>query len=228
MNKLIDRYNVESAIVADSTLSDKTKEAVANAKTICETLNNYTPSEQLEIIKVVDKLVARKPLTSISLDKSEFEQSSFKGYLCHKRNNDIMLNESNGRIFNSMAYGHIVRREYNDQLGEEIPCNGGNCDAIFQLDCAEGKDTIKLFFSKGGIVTGDYIDLCYIRSTDKYVTRDPVKIPISIISADDDEMIYFVVDWREPKLHALMEFYDCPIHHKDVKFNIRSYKKLTK
>lgn len=191
---------------------------------------------QLLFKEYVTKFISKTPLTAIDVDPSNF--ATRKGFLPyvleHKRCDDIFMISGQKGIINGRAYGYTVRHQYDDKLKTEIPLNhsDAHCDYIYPLSLAYNHKnteptTIKLFISKGGIVTGEYIDLCYIRSKTKYVVRDPINIPISLIAADTDELMdIMVVDHREPKLKALMEFYDCPIKHKNIHFNIRSYKKL--
>ena len=63
--------------------------------------------------------------------------------------------------------------------------------------------------------------------TSNYSIKNPIKIPVSSIEHTDSPDIVFVVDHREPKLKALMEFYNVPIEHdENVKYNLRKFKKI--
>ena len=74
----------------------------------------------------------------------------------------------------------------------------------------------------------DYIHKCYLKDQiNKYIVKDPIKLPVSTIEYADKPYIIFFVDHREPKLKALMEFYNVPIEHdENIKFNVRTFKKL--
>ena len=86
----------------------------------------------------------------------------------------------------------------------------------------------RIYISRGGIINGDYIRFCYLKhQTGNYSIKDPIKIPVSSIEEKDDVNFILFVDHREPKLKALMEFYDVMIEHDcNIKYNVRTFKKL--
>lgn len=229
---IIDWIRNEASIIEASNPSKDKINALTYLDGLTRTmLFNENIDTRLQLIDYLKKSINRTPFTSIDLSNDNFEESKNitwgNGILEHKRCPDIFKIKGEEGVINGRAYGYVVRHQYDDKLKQELPYTNNDCDWIFPLDLAyNSNNTIKLFISKGGIVNGDYIDFCYIKSNDKYLVRDSIKIPVSIIGAQDNEMFYTVVDYREPKLKALMEFYDCPIKHIDIHFNIRSYGKL--
>ena len=153
-----------------------------------------------------------KPWTPISLSKDNFNKN-----LKHKRAWYIGLD--NKGIYNILAYKLKVRKAYAyDEKGVsiELPEHYKNGDVIDE----------KIYISKGGIINGDYIYKSYLKhQTGEYNIKNPINIPVSVIETAEPDMIFFV-DHREPKLKALMDFYDVTIQHdNNVKFNIRTFKK---
>ena len=88
--------------------------------------------------------------------------------------------------------------------------------------------------SKGGIITGEYVQQCEIRKDiverHSFNIQSVVNIPVARI-IDGDSVIH-VVDHREPKLKVLREFYEVPIYIdetvKNKHYNLRKYTKLNK
>lgn len=196
---------------------------------IVNILSEFNYDEQMEISYNLNKIIRKIPTTAIYLDDSSFIPfPENKYYLQHKRTQDVLFEKTTKKIFNASAYGLTIRREYNDDENKEIELRDNNIiDSIYSIELSEDSiETIKLYFSKGGIVTGDYIDKCYIKSNNLYSLPNPINIPVCVINSNKELLPYYVVDVREPKLKQLMEYYDCPIKHNDTHFNIRSYKKL--
>lgn len=127
-----------------------------------------------------------------------------------------------GIVFNNNAYNIVVRRKYNADNCEELE-NG-----IF-----EAIDQERVYISKGGVITGEYILDCiipkHIVDSGKFSVQSVVKLPCSRIHYDCGRVIY-TIDHRDSKLKALREFYTVPIYVDNnvskFKLDIRKYKKL--
>ena len=136
--------------------------------------------------------------------------------LSHKRAWYIKLDYEG--IYNLMAYKLKVRKAYSNGKEIELP------------ECFYKGETIdeKIYISRGGIINGDYVYKSYLKhQTGEYRIKNPINIPVSVIEVENDLDFIFFVDHREPKLKALMEFYNVTVHHDDnVKYNVRNFKKL--
>ena len=84
----------------------------------------------------------------------------------------------------------------------------------------------RIYITRGGVVSGEYINKCYIKNSNFY-PRDPVTINCSRITNYEDINIY-TIDSRSPKLKVLKEFYNVSINIDDkYKYiDIRKFKKL--
>ena len=185
---------------------------------ITDIIDRYPEDSCKVAIDLVLKSWNHKPWSSINLDKENFDKLGR-----HKR---AWYNQKdNNGIYNVLAYTLKQRKVYlmnaNDE-GTQIPLNKATLNA-------EGERIDeKIYISRGGIINGDYVYKSYLKNQkDDYNIKDPIKIPVSTIEYTYCPEIIFVVDHREPKLKALMEFYNVPIEHSDnVKFNVRTFKKL--
>lgn len=209
MNDLYDRIKSELTEVG----SDSDKLYYKCIEDFNEIIKNYPE----EVVKVacdnIIKSFENKPWNKINLSLDKFNDC------IHQR--CIYIRLDNKGIYNIHAFASSPKRRY---LFEN--------DRGIEQDLEKSiinKYIDKIYISKGGIVNGDYIERCYVKSSDYYLVRDAINIPTSLIIDITDEKYYHhhVVDHREPKLKALMEFYEVPIKHDDeVKFNIRQFKKL--
>lgn len=218
----VDALNKEQGF-SESTIDDM-------VLSICKILDDYLPCDYHKVLERVELISQHYALSPISLTKNDFISSSFPGYLEHIRTNNIMMDKHDMKPFNSIAWGYVCRHMYDDDTNSELELVSNKCDAIFSLysygrsgDPSVNIDTIKLYISKGGIVNGDYYDLCYLKEV-PYSYKKPISIPVSIICKNVDN--YIIVDSREPKLKELLDNYNVRFGHNDVYFNIRKYKKL--
>lgn len=174
------------------------------------------------ILEVINVLTHSGVLSPLTLSDDEFEQIDFEGYFVNKRYPYIRRSKATGLTYNINAFKCYVRAAYNNESNEQI-------EYI--------KDTIgarRLYISKGGIITGSYIEDCVIHSSivtkHKYSIQEPIKIPVCKI-IDKTDVIY-VVDHRCPQLKLLAEKYVNPIQVdteiKNKHYNLRKYKKLNK
>lgn len=171
------------------------------------------------ILNTINTIWNKGVLSPLTLNDDEFAAPNEMG-VCHNiRYNHIC--KFKGKIYNSNAFKCTIRAQYNHENKVQIPIS---FDTYSQNPM--------IFLSKGGVITGEYIDTCFIRpdiiEKHCYTIQSIVNIPACVI--ESKEATILAVDHREPKLKALMGFYDCPISVsdtvKELKFNIRNYKKL--
>lgn len=172
------------------------------------------------ILNTINTIWNKGILSPLTLENDEFEPYSNSHILHNLRYKHIVKFNSN--IYNENAYKVTVRNSY---------------DHISKCKIENGIESVnfnpRIFISKGGVITGEYIQDCIIRQevVDKhcFTIQSIINIPVSAIYISDNSYI-LVVDHREPKLKALQQFYNCPISIdnaiKNCKCNIRNYKKL--
>ena len=197
---------------------------VSVLNTICEIESSGANSnaDVNEIIDTIQNIINNGIISPLTLKNDEFDSiSDVDGKRYNLRYPDIYMEKSTGRIFNTNAFNVYIRAVYSDVLKEQI-------DAAPVIH----KKNRRVYISKGGVITGDYILDCQIRPEvvvkHKFTIQSIVNIPVCLINYKEGSI--YVVDHREPKLKALMEFYDCVVDHDDkvakAKLNIRNYKKL--
>ena len=172
------------------------------------------------ILNTINTIWNKGILSPLTLENDEFEPYSNSHILHNLRYKHII--KFNGNIYNQNAYKVTVRNSYN----HINKCKIENPFEYIYLNP-------RIFISKGGVITGEYVQDCIIRQeiVDKhcFTIQSIINIPVSVIYISDNNYI-LVVDHREPKLKALRQFYDCPISIDDAikncKCNIRNYKKL--
>lgn len=179
--------------------------------------HNLFNIEADKAFSLLQNSVDDKAWTPIGLNDEEFNATS--GY--HKRTWFIQKNDKG--IFNTMAYLLHIRRCYIVEKENQI-----NEIKEGILDKKGEYVDEKIYISRGGIINGDYIHKCYLKHQEgPYVVRDSIKVPVSTIEFSDSPDVIFFVDHREPKIKALMEFYNVSIEHDDnIKFNVRTFNKL--
>lgn len=185
-----------------------------------EEVNNIIDKYPEESVKVGLDLMLKswfwKPWSSINLDKDNFDN-----FGRHKR--AWYIQDHIHGIYNALAYTAKVRKFYvkNENDITEVP--------IGKTIKGEGEIIDeRIYISRGGIINGDYIHFCYLKyQTGNYSIKDPIKIPVSSIEEENNVDFILFVDHREPKLKALMEFYNVTIEHdRNIKYNVRTFKKL--
>lgn len=159
---------------------------------------NYT-----DILNKVNRLINNYPITSINLD-NENNKCIY-----------IAKDEINNKWYYNRAYKIIVDKLYNLTNNEEL-----------YLPRKEELFNERIYITRGGVVSGEYINKCYIKHLNFY-PRDPVTINCSRITNYEDINIY-TIDSRSPKLKVLKEFYNVSINIDDkYKYiDIRKFKKL--
>lgn len=177
-------------------------------------------SEDIQfILNTINTIWNKGILSPLTLEDDEFESYSNSNILHNLRYKHIV--KFNGNIYNKNAYKVTVRNSY---------------DHISKCKIENGIESVNfnpcIFISKGGVITGEYIQDCIIRkevvNKHCFTIQSIINIPVSVIYISGYNHI-LVVDHREPKLKALQQFYDCPINVDDIikncKCNIRNYKK---
>lgn len=156
-----------------------------------------------DILNKVNRLVNNYPITSINLD-NENNKCIY-----------IAKDEINNKWYYNRAYKIIVDKLYNLTNNEELYLPGK--EELFNE---------RIYITRGGVVSGEYINKCYIKNLNFY-PRDPVTINCSRITNYRDINIY-IIDSRSPKLKVLKEFYNVSINIDDkYKYiDIRKFKKL--
>lgn len=156
-----------------------------------------------DILNKVNRLVNNYPITSINLD-NENNKCIY-----------IAKDEINNKWYYNRAYKIIVDKLYNLTNNEELYLPGKK--ELFNE---------RIYITRGGVVSGEYINKCYIKNLNFY-PRDPVTINCSKITNYKDINIY-TIDSRSPKLKVLKEFYNVSINIDDkYKYiDIRKFKKL--
>lgn len=213
MGNLYERIKSELELVSGS---DKNTNYYQFIEKVNEIINKF-PEESVKVgLDLMLKSWFWKPWSSINLNKENFDKLGR-----HKRAWYIQDNVCG--IHNVLAYTGKVRKFYikDENDIKEVPVGvimDGDGEIIDE----------RVYISRGGIINGDYIHLCYLKhQTNNYSIKDPIKLPVSSIEEKNDVNFILFVDHREPKLKALMEFYNVPIEHDDsVKYNVRTFKKL--
>ena len=213
MSSLYERIESELELVSGS---DKN----TNYFQFIERVNNIIDLYPEDAVKVGLDLILKswqnKPWGAISLDDTQFNKirQHYRAWYIQKDDKGI---------FNIMSYFSKIRRCY-------VVEGENNVKEIEKGILDKNGDFIdeRMYISRGGIINGDYIHKCYLKNQiDNYSIKDPIKVPVSSIEFKDSPDVIFFVDHREPKLKALMEFYNVPMEHDDnVKFNVRTFKKL--
>lgn len=173
-----------------------------------------------EILDTCSKFWNNNILGTLTLKDDEFGNEDSRGNRKNLRYGYIR--EYFGDIYNDNAYNVLIRKSYNHDEKIEIANINYNT-----------KSNERVYITKGGVVTGDYINDCII--TEKEVRKghfsiqSVVNLNVSSIYSKRFGTIY-TIDNRDSKFKALREFYDVPIRHNDdiasAKMDIRKYKKI--
>lgn len=175
------------------------------------------------ILNTINTIWNKGILSPLTLKDNEFlNYTDSEGYLRNTRYSDIYTDTNNHMsICNDNAFNLYIRAAYSHDENQQIECTN---EIVHKNH--------RVYISKGGVITGEYIEKCIIRpdivNKHSFTIQSILNIPVCII-VDDDNSIY-VVDHREPKLKALQQFYEVPINKDEViankHYNLRKYKKL--
>lgn len=172
------------------------------------------------VLKTICTLTRKGLLSHLTLNDNEFESIEFEGYFVNKRYPSIRRNKTTGLICDTHAFNCYLRAAYDNDANEQIIC---------QKAVIGNK---RLYISKGGIITGEYVEECIIppsiATKHEYTIQELFEIPVCKII--DKTNVIYVVDHRCPQLKELDKKYVLPVHIDDeVKnkhYNIRKYKKI--
>ena len=203
-----------------------TKERFEETLSVVNAIENTNPSNEHEInfiLNTINRIWNVGLLSPLTLKEDEFlNYADEKGCFHNGRYCDIYVdNDIDKSICNDNAFNIYIRATY---LHEGMTQIHSTNELVHKNH--------RVYLSKGGIVTGEYIEKCIIRKelVDKhaFTIQSIPNIPVSMI-VDKYDSIY-VVDHREPKLKALRDFYKVPVNIDNVianrNYNIRKYVKL--
>ena len=136
-------------------------------------------------------------------------------------------------IINTKAYKTINRTYYSHNDKKELNYGDGIMKRFKSV-----KEEDKIYISKGGVITGEYISdarIDYLEEIiNNYTIPKTITIPVSTIFAEKDDIVkaYLVVDHREPMFKKLFSCYKMKIlideNVKQLKLNLRNYEKINK
>ena len=220
-NKALAEVNVILTSVDTECETNIIQEEYSPLLVFCKALDNscLMDSQKERVIKSLYKFIETGLLSPLTLKDDEFNGIHPSGKRLNKRYAPIYKKDN--IVYNGQAFKVLIRAEYlHKENKQKSICNYDNF-----VD--------RVYISKGGVITGEYIEDCIIRDEivqkGSFNIQSIIKIPVCMI-IDDDNIIY-AVDHREPKIKILKEFYDVPIKiDNDIKgkYNIRNYKKLEK
>lgn len=203
------------------------KERFEETLSVIKALENTDPQHDDEvnfILNTINRIWNIGILSPLTLKEDEFlDYCCDKGHYHNERYSSIYKNSKDNKIYNSHAFNIAVRTVYRHDIQEQV---------LINKVPVQTNGNKRVYISKGGIITGEYIEDCIIRQNviDKhsFTIQSIVCIPVCIITDGDNEI--YVVDHREPKLKALQQFYEVPINKDEIiankHYNIRKYKKL--
>lgn len=200
--------------------SEKFNEVLRVIKAI-ESTDPQTEDNIDFILNTINRLWDTGILSPLTLKDDEFyDYTDSNGYRHNNRYFNIYIDKTNN-ICNNNAFNIYVRAVYSHDCNKQVKHNPITL-----------KRNHRLYISKGGVITGEYVEKCIIRPeiVDKHCFTIQSIVNIPVCSIVSDNFVIYCVDHREPKLKILQQFYDIPIN-KDYNigsgnYNIRKYKKL--
>lgn len=217
--------NIKLASVENEAERQYLKLQYQNCLTVIKAIE-YTEPQQDEdinfILNTINTLWYKGIFSPLTLDNDEFEKAEYKEHYINKRYPSIYKSKV-GLVYNKKAFDCYLRAIYNHKYSAQIQC----ASVILH-------DNRKIYISKGGIITGEFIEDCIIPPTivvnHNYKVIEPFIIPICKIIDGDD--FIFAVDHRCPQLKQLMKEYVVTVQIdttvKEKHYNIRKYKKINK
>lgn len=217
--------NIKLASVKNESERQYLKVQYQNCLTVIKAIELTEPQQDEEIdfiLNTINTLWYKGIFNPLTLDDDEFEKIDYKGFYANKRYSKIYKSKA-GLIYNRNAFDCFVRAIYNHNNAAQ-----GQCISV------TFHGNRKIYISKGGIITGEYIEDCIIPPVTvvqhNYTVIEPFVVPVCEI-IDEDNFI-FVVDHRCPQLKQLRKEYVVTIQIDDTvkekHYNLRKYKKLNK
>lgn len=205
------------------------KERFEETLSVIKAIENTEPQQDNDInfiLNTINTIWNIGILSPLTLNKDEFLNSAVFGVFRNKRY-EYIYKSNDDKIYNAKACNLFVRAVYdvsiNSQIVSEKYILNENIISPFPTP---------IYISKGGVITGDYIDRYIIREDivqkHAFTIQSIVNVPVAKII--DKDITIYVVDHREPKLKVLQQFYDIPIYYNDIiankHYNIRKYNKI--
>lgn len=164
-----------------------------------------------KILKLFTDLCNGKTLIPVDFEQDEVE-NLYNNFVRYKRCKNLVKNTVTDTIYYANAYKIVCKKFYNAVFKYYKDYNG-----IYGPD--------KIYLSKGGVVTNEYIEKVYVKG-DTFMPKDPINLDCNCVRIDMNDRIIYTIDSRSNKLKALMEFYEVPVL-KDDKFkniDLRNFK----
>lgn len=207
------------------------KERFEETLSVIKAIENTEPQNDDDvnfIINTINTIWNNGILSPLTLNKDEFLNYAVFDVFRNKRYKYIYMYD-NDKIYNAKACNLFVRAIYDVSINSQIVSE----KYILKEDVVNPFPT-PIYISKGGVITGDYIDRYRIREDivqkHSFTIQSIVNVPVAKII--DGDITIYVVDHREPKLKTLREFYEVPIYTDEIvkakHYNLRNYVKLNK
>ena len=164
-----------------------------------------------KILKLFIDLCNGKTLIPVDFEQDEVE-NLYDNFVRYKRCKNLVKNTVTDTIYYANAYKIVCKKFYNAVFKYYKDYNG-----IYGSD--------KIYLSKGGVVTNEYIEKVYVKG-DTFMPKDPINLDCNCVRIGMNDRIIYTIDSRSNKLKALMEFYEVPVL-KDDKFkniDLRNFK----
>jgi hypothetical protein len=164
-----------------------------------------------KILKLFIDLCNGKTLIPVDFEQDEVE-NLYNNFVRYKRCKNLVKNTVTDTIYYANAYKIVCKKFYNAVFKYYKDYNG-----IYAPD--------KIYLSKGGVVTNEYIEKVYVKG-DTFMPKDPINLDCNCVRIGMNDRIIYTIDSRSNKLKALMEFYEVPVL-KDDKFkniDLRNFK----
>ncbi len=213
-----------SNIVPNSTEYDYNKDRFDDAITVAKAIESTNPStgEEIEsMLRIITELYSKGILSNLTLKDDEFEKEfNINGHKHNIRYPYIYKDKSTNNIYNTNAFKCYVNNYYSNDKGIQL---------MEQPKVIETNQ--RIYLSKGGIITGEYIEKCNIKQNviDEHNFKVDTYTMSVFIIYDKNDFIY-ATDYRNPNIKLLQEIYDVPINInnniKNKKYSLRKYKKV--
>lgn len=224
------KFKTEANIKLASVENEKERQFLymqyKNVLTVVKAIEYTEPQQDEEInfiLNTINTLWYKGIFNPLTLDDDEFEKIDYKGFYNNIRYSGICKSKAKLLIYNKKAFNCYLRAVYNHNNATQEQC--------ISVTFYGNK---RIYISKGGIITGEFIEDCIIPpiivAQHKYKILEPFTIPVCEIIDGDD--FIFVVDHRCPQLKEMMKQYvvtvDIDVTIKNKHYNLRKYKKLNK
>lgn len=221
---------IREANIALSKINDGVKYSAKyrlfkNCIDVAKAIDDSNPESEDDVDTILDtikRLWEIGLLSPLTFSNDEWEKvNEATGIKYNTRCHSIYM--KNTKIYNSNAYNLKIEHLYDNELGREVYYTGQINTSLYH--------THKIYFTKGGVVTGDYFDECAIKKcyidAKSYYPELPIVLPVSVIRNAAD--IYYIIPQKNPFLKYIANMYDVDLKFDQNlfhRFDIRKYKKL--